>query len=61
MMMPREGRRFEGMRNGRRREEEGEGVKAKTERVGEIRDLRTDRRTLLCSHRGVQGEEEVLC
>lgn len=48
------GRRFEGMRNGRRREEEGEGVKAKTERVGEIRDLRTDRRTLLCSHRGVR-------
>lgn len=44
------GRRFEGMKNGRRKGKEGK----KTERVGEIRDLRTDRRTLLCSHRGVR-------
>lgn len=50
------------MKNGRRAEEEdGEGVKAKTERVAEIRDLRTDRRTLLCSHRGVRERRRVLC
>lgn len=30
------------------------------ETVAEIRDLRTDRRRLLCSHRGVR-EKEVLC
>lgn len=40
---------------GRERKIEGE-----KETVAEIRDLRTDRRMLLCSHRGVR-EKEVLC
>ena len=42
----------EGGRERERREDEEE----KTETVAEIRDLRTDRRMLLCSHRGVRGE-----
>lgn len=37
-----------------RRRGKREGVKYKTERVSEIRDLRADRRMLLCSHRGVR-------
>lgn len=42
------------------KESEREREREDRETVAEIRDLRTDRRMLLCSHRGV-SEKEVLC
>lgn len=55
--------RFRGEKKAIYKTEEREKDRAERkdrETVSEIRDLRTDRRRLLCSHRGVR-EKEVLC